>query len=127
LVFVIGSPRSGTSFLAGAIGACPGFLDLGEVAALKGRIPELAGLTPELAAARIRRILAVTRRLGLAGRLRAVEQTPETAFLAQAVHLAFPKARFVHIVRDGRDVVAWLLEGGWLSWGRGGGDVAGLP
>ena len=31
LVFVFGSPRSGTTFLAGAIGAVPGFVDLGEV------------------------------------------------------------------------------------------------
>jgi hypothetical protein len=31
LVFVIGSPRSGTTFLGGAIGAVPGFVDLGEV------------------------------------------------------------------------------------------------
>ncbi|HXG75812.1 MAG TPA: hypothetical protein VNJ53_04515, partial [Gaiellaceae bacterium] len=29
LVFVVGSPRSGTTFLAGAIGSVPGFLDLG--------------------------------------------------------------------------------------------------
>ena len=27
LVFVVGSPRSGTTFLAGAIGAVPGFAD----------------------------------------------------------------------------------------------------
>jgi hypothetical protein len=33
-VFVIGSPRSGTTFLAGAIGSVPGFVDLGEVAPL---------------------------------------------------------------------------------------------
>ena len=31
LVFVFGCPRSGTTFLAGAIGAVPGFVDLGEV------------------------------------------------------------------------------------------------
>ena len=31
LVFVLGSPRSGTTFLAGAIGSLPGFVDLGEV------------------------------------------------------------------------------------------------
>ena len=36
LVFVIGAPRSGTTFLAGALGAQPGLLDLGEVKPLKG-------------------------------------------------------------------------------------------
>ena len=44
LVFVVGSPRSGTTFLAGAIGSLPGFVDLGEVAPLKAAVPELAAL-----------------------------------------------------------------------------------
>ena len=125
MVFVVGSPRSGTTFLAGAIGSCPGFADLGEVAALKAAIPALAKEPPELAAPKIRRILSVARRLALAGGVRAVEQTPETAFVAGAVLAAFPQAQLVHIVRDGRDVVCSLLERGWLSAGRGGADDAG--
>jgi hypothetical protein len=124
---VIGSPRSGTTFLARSIGSLPGFTDLGEVAPLKASIAELARLAPEEAAPRIRRMLATTRRLGLVGSRRAVEQTPETAFVAPAVALAFPEARLVHIVRDGRDVACSLLERGWLSAERVGGDDAGLP
>lgn len=126
MVFVLGCPRSGTTFLAGAIGSCPGFVDLGEVAALKAAVPELARLGTDEAASRIRRLLVVTRRLSLAGGSRAVEQTPETAFLVPAVRAAFPGAHLVHIVRDGRDVVCSLLERGWLSAGRRGADDAGL-
>jgi sulfotransferase family protein len=126
-VFVIGSPRSGTSFLGRSIGSLPGFVDLGEVAPHKASVPELVGVPAEAAAGRIRRTLAVARRLGLVGSLRPVEQTPETAFVAEAAALAFPSARFVHIMRDGRDVVCSLLDRGWLSQGRGGGDDAGLP
>ena len=118
LVFVFGSPRSGTTFLAGAIGSLPGFADLGEVNPLKAAIPDVS-------ATEIRTILDRVRRLGLVGSRRAVEQTPETAFVLPAVAAAFPQATLVHALRDGRDVVCSLLERGWLSAGRGGADDAG--
>ena len=126
-VFVVGSPRSGTTFLAHSIGSLPGFIDLGEVAPFKAAIPELAGLDAEDGSAHVRRVLTRARRLGLVGSLRPVEQTPETAFVLAAALEAFPQARVVHAVRDGRDVASSLLERGWLRAGRGGGDDAGLP
>ena len=127
LVFVVGSPRSGTTFLAGAIGSLPGFVDLGEVAPVKAAVPELALLAPEQAALRLRRILAVSRRVGLVGAVRSVEQTPEMAFVVRAVPLAYPDARVVHIVRDGRDVVCSLLEKPWLRREQASSDDAGVP
>ena len=126
LVFVVGSPRSGTTFLAQAIGSLPGFVDLGEVAPLKARAAELAALPLQEAARRLRRLLAISRRVGLVGSVRGVEQTPEVAFLVEVVALAYPDARIVHAVRDGRDVVCSLLEQGWLSSARGGKDDAGV-
>jgi hypothetical protein len=48
------------------------------------------------------------------------------AYLIDVAARAFPDARFVHIVRDGRDAVCSLLERGWLSAGRQGADDAGL-
>jgi len=122
LVFVVGSPRSGTTFLAGAIGAVPGFADLTEVTPLKAAIPSLVGA--EDAADRIRAILERVRMLALVRGVRGVEQTPETAFVLAAALAAYPEARAVHIVRDGRDVVCSLLERGWLSAGREGSDDA---
>jgi len=59
--------------------------------------------------------------------LRGVEQTPEVAFVLGAALEAYPAARALHVVRDGRDVVCSLLERGWLSAERNGGDDAGLP
>ena len=127
LVFVVGSPRSGTTFLAGAIGSLSGFVDLGEVAPLKAAVPELATLAPRDAAGRLRRILAVARRVGLVGAVRPVEQTPEVAFVARSISLAYPEARIVHIVRDGRDVACSLLEKPWLRRAQVRADDAGVP
>ena len=127
LVFVLGSPRSGTTFLAGAIGSLPGFVDLGEVAPVKASIPELAALPPAEAAGRLRRTLAVARRFGLVASVRSVEQTPELAHLVRALPLAYPEAQVVHIIRDGRDVVCSLLEKPWLRPEQGCVDDAGIP
>jgi hypothetical protein len=127
LVFVVGSPRSGTTFVGRSIGAQPGFVDLGEVKPLKAAISELATLPEAEAALRLRRVLDRLRRLGLLGRLRCVEQTPETCFVLAAALRAYPEARAVHVVRDGRDVVCSLLERGWLSAGQAGRDDVGLP
>ena len=124
-MFVAGSPRSGTTFLGSALGSLPGFVDLGEVAPLKAEIPGLYG-APD-AASRVRAILDRVRRLGLVTGLRAVEQTPEISFILADALRAFPDARAVHIIRDGRDVVCSLLERGWLDAGREDADNARLP
>jgi hypothetical protein len=126
LVFVLGSPRSGTTFLAGAIGSLPGFVDLGEVAPVKAAVPELARLEPSAAARRLRRTLAVARRVGLVGSVRPVEQTPELAHVVDLLPLAFPDAQVIHIVRDGRDVVSSLLEKPWLRPAQSHVDDAGI-
>src|SRR5262249_19766578 len=118
LVFVFGSPRSGTTFLAGAIASLPGFADLGEVNPLKAALPNVS-------ASDVRTILDRVRRLGLVGSRRAVEQTPETAFVLPEVAAAFAQATLIHALRDGRDVVCSLLERGWLGAERADADDAG--
>jgi hypothetical protein len=126
-VFVVGAPRSGTTFMGNSLGGLPGFVDLGEVGPLKVAIDELAALPEDEAARRLRRMLERVRRFGLARRLRAVEQTPETSFVLAAALRAYPQAKVVHMVRDGRDVVCSLLEKGWLRGERGGADDVGNP
>jgi len=126
LVFVVGSPRSGTTFLAGVMGEQPGFVDLSEVNPHKAAIPHLVGYPDAEAAKRIRATLERVRTLALVRGWRGVEQTPETAFVLAAALDAYPEGRVVHVVRDGRDVVCSLLERGWLSAGRTGGDDAKL-
>jgi len=124
LVFVVGSPRSGTTFTGGALGAQPGWVDLGEVPLLKAAVPLLLALPVERQAAEVRRIVERVRTLGLVRGLRGVEQNPETAYVLAGALEAYPRARAVHVIRDGRDVVCSLLERGWLRAGRTGGDDA---
>ena len=120
LVFVVGCPRSGTTFVGRAIGSLPGFVDFGEVTPWKAALPA------EPSAADLRMILERIRRIGLAWGLRGVEQTPETAHVLATALEAYPEALAVHVVRDGRDVVCSLLERGWLSAERDGKDDARL-
>src|SRR3954468_15509577 len=121
LVFVVGCPRSGTTFMGRAIGGLPGFVDLSEVTPWKAALPTGPS------AAELRSILERIRRIGLAWGLRGVEQTPETAHVLDAALEAYPQALAVHVVRDGRDVVCSLLERGWLNADAEGKDDARLP
>ena len=124
LVFVVGSPRSGTTFTGRALGSQPGWVDLGEVPVLKAAVPRLAAAGADGQAAAVRTILERVRGLALARGLRAVEQNPETAFVLSGALAAYPQATAVHVVRDGRDVVCSLLERGWLRGDRDGADDA---
>ena len=126
IVFVVGSPRSGTTFLAGAVGSQPGFVDLGEVRPVKANIDRWASLPEDAAATELRSTLERVRRLSFVRDLRPVEQTPELSFVVGSAVRAYPRATVLHIVRDGRDVVCSLLEQGWLGE-RDGHDDARQP
>lgn len=126
-VFVLGSPRSGTSFVARSLGTVPGFADLGELGPWKAAIPKLASADEETAARELRRMLERIRRYALVRGLRAVEQSPETVFVLPAALRAYPQAAVVHMIRDPRDVAASLAQKGWLRAGRPGRDDVGEP
>jgi hypothetical protein len=127
LAFVVGSPRSGTSFTGSALGSQPGWVDLGEVPVLKAAVPKLVQLSREEQAIAVRRILQRVRTLGLARGLRGVEQNPEKSYVLAGALEAYPRATAVHVIRDGRDVVCSLLERGWLRTDRAEQDDAGQP
>jgi LPS sulfotransferase NodH len=123
VVFVVGSPRSGTTFLAGAVGAQPGFVDLGEVKPLKANVDRWMSLPQDEAARELRSTVERVRRLAFVRDLRPVEQTPELSFVVGAAVRAYPQSTVLHIVRDGRDVVCSLLEKGWLREREGHDDA----
>jgi hypothetical protein len=127
LAFVVGSPRSGTSFTGGALGSQPGWVDLGEVPLLKAAVPGLVDLSLEEQALAVRRILQRVRTLAFVRGLRGVEQNPETSYVLAGALQAYPRATAVHVIRDGRDVVCSLLERGWLRTDRAEHDDARQP
>lgn len=128
-VFVVGCPRSGTTFTAGVLGSVAGFADLGEVKPWKAAVPGIYAIAQQPGSgevvARIRRILIRNQRLAMAAGKRGIEQTPESSFVIPQLAAAFPEAHFVHVLRDGRDVAASLLESGWLGGRRNERDDAG--
>lgn len=128
-VFVVASPRSGTTFMAETLGGITGFADLGELGPLKEAIPRIARLPIAQSAPQLRSIIRRAQRTSLLVGMRAIEQTPESAFLIPALAHAFPHAQFVHMVRDGRDVATSLLEKNWLGRGAQAGwtDDVGQP
>jgi Sulfotransferase family len=123
VVFVVGSPRSGTTFLAGAVGAQPGFVDLGEVKPVKANVDRWMSLAEDDAARELRSTVERVRRLALVRDLRPVEQTPELSFVVGAAVRAYPQSTVLHIIRDGRDVVCSLLAKGWLREREGHDDA----
>ena len=47
--------------------------------------------------------------------LRQVESTPHTLLHLETMARIYPRARFIHVVRDGRDVVSSLLGRDWID------------
>src|SRR5207302_8592845 len=74
LIFVVGSPRSGTTFLGTSLGAHPELVDLGELQPLKAAIPRLTAVTVDEAASQVQRIAERVRVLARLRRVRGGEQ-----------------------------------------------------
>jgi hypothetical protein len=116
-VFVLGAPRSGTTFLGSCIGALPEVSYHFEPRVTKAAARQVyEGTWSERTAARVFR--SSYRLLLLAagdGGRRFVEKNPENCFVVPFLVRAFPDARFIQIIRDGRDVAVSHAEKPWLS------------
>ena len=146
-IFIIGSPRSGTSVFTWAVGQHPNLLPIEETSWLARAATDLGvaysigsarGERSHLSAAGISRAemfelsgrafneLVVrggeraeigeaddafaVRRAATDPKRRWVDGTPENSFAVYGIHLLFPEARFVHLVRDVRAVVRSLVN-----------------
>lgn len=115
-LFVLGAPRSGTSFLGDALGGLACFSYHYEPPLTKAAARYVfCGLW---GGRRARLTYRLTYRwlLGrhLAGDLRFAEKTPQNCFVVDFLAATFPDAQFVHIVRDGRDAALSYRDKPWL-------------
>ncbi|MGY5885777.1 sulfotransferase family protein [Modestobacter lacusdianchii] len=145
-LFVVGCPRSGTTLLQSFLAAHPGVhsspethffyrlqaggaragqglispelaADLPQVAGFLGR-PELTWPAPPTVPATARTFVATADAVARAeGATGWVEKTPANLYAIDLIEQLVPGARFLHILRDGADVVTSLcaVAGGWGS------------
>ena len=108
--FLVGSPRSGTTILGEILGRHP---DIGQwyepyfiwdrdYADLEDDFRDQSHATSDLTQHIRREFAAVKKALSVS---MVIDKTPEHAFRIAYLRAVFPHAKFVHICRDGRDVV----------------------
>jgi len=116
-LFVLGAPRSGTTFLGDCIGALPAVSYHFEPVATKAaaRLVYDGAWSFERAQRFYRTTYRWLLRIHGDGDLRFAEKTPRNAFIVPFLRRAFPAARFIHIIRDGRDAALSHSKKPWLQ------------
>lgn len=116
-VFVIGAPRSGTSFLGRCIGRLPEVSYHFEPAATQRAAQHVYfdRWSFDRAARFYRTVYRWLLRIHLDGDLRYADKSPRNCFLVSFLHRVFPDAQFVHIIRDGRDAALSHSKKPWLQ------------
>ena len=120
-IFVVGAPRSGTTFLGECLAALPELSYHFEPVATKAASRYVYEQRWSFGKARrfYRRVYAWLMRIHLDGDLRFVEKTPRNALIVPFLYRAFPDAQFIHILRDGRDAALSLSKKPWLKESEG--------
>jgi hypothetical protein len=126
-VFVVGAPRSGTTFLGACLAALPEVSYHAEPRLTKAAAQHVYEGTwsPRYGAAVFRLSYRALLLATLEGGRRFAEKNPENSFLVPFLAAAFPAAQFVHIVRDGRDAAVSHAEQPWLAAASAGSGRAG--
>jgi hypothetical protein len=128
-VFIVGCARSGTSIFGECLAAHPRVVYLFEKStvwntAVPGRPDhrlERSDATPEIAEPIYRGLARAVEEVAgaaLAGRV-VIEKNPKHVLRIGFLDALFPDARFLHIIRDGRDVTASLMfRNRGTEWGH---------
>lgn len=121
-IIILGAPRSGTTILSRVLEAHPQLVRIGEPRLTwrygnetKSDMLRPRDLTPEIRS-HIRGRFAEEARS--AGKPRFVEKSPQNSLRVEYVASVFPEARFVHILRDGRDSTISIRDH-WLRFSGG--------
>lgn len=131
-VFVLGSPRSGTTYLGTLLSAIPGASYYFEPPILKyyARLVYQGEVSTRRARRLYSWVFRVLRLVAPGRGLRVIEKNPNHTWIAETLATFFPDARFVMIIRDGRDTALSLLEKPWHredSVGSGRFEPGGYP
>jgi hypothetical protein len=116
-VFVIGAPRSGTTFLGNCLGRLPDISYHFEPRLTKAaaRCVYDGSWSARRGAAVFRLSYSALLLAALDGGHRFAEKNPENSFLVPFLAGEFPSAQFIHIIRDGRDAAVSHAEQPWLA------------
>ena len=116
-IFIVGSPRSGTTFLGSCIGELPEISYHFEPVATKAAARYVHEGKWGIIKARwfYRTVYARLMRMNVDGDHRFSEKTPRNCFLIDFLYQAFPDAKFIHIIRDGRDAALSHSKKPWLQ------------
>ena len=114
-IFVVGAPRSGTTFLGSCLAELPELSYHFEPVLTKAaaRYVYEKQWTFKQASRFYRTVFSWLMRLHLDGDLRFAEKTPQDCFVIPFLSYAFPDAKFIHIIRDGRDAALSLAHKPW--------------
>lgn len=114
-VFAIGAPRSGTTFLGECLARLPEISYHFEPVLTKAAARYVhEGLWPEYRARFLyRSTYAWLMRINMETDLRFCEKTPGNCFVIPFLDRSFTGAKFIHIVRDGRDAAISLAKKPW--------------
>jgi Sulfotransferase family len=116
-IFIVGAPRSGTTFLGNCIGRLPEVSYHFEPRLTKAAAQHVydGSWSKNRSIAFFRMSYSALLLANLDGGRRFTDKNPENSFLIPFLASAFPDAQFVHIVRDGRDVAVSHAEKPWLA------------
>lgn len=114
-IFIIGSSRSGTSILTDVLSSSPELLNFTEHPVVRRHMWHMVKY-PEVVLEELPKLAKTLKRLsGIKSNQRLLEKSPGHSLLAKQLSDYFVDAKFIHIVRDGRDVAFSMLKHEWIA------------